>query len=509
MTVPHKPPGYRRLWTAFAAICAAVLIQGWLPARADMMVSGAVSGTWRVADSPVRVVSDIWVGNGTSLVIEPGVSVTFVDNFSFDVHGLLTADGDPQGAGYITFSSQRQWSGITFHPDASASSRITFCNITDAWIGISIDRTSFLTIQQNSIRAYSIGISVIHSNPDISSNRAIVAHSDTTVLGDARAISLHDRAMPRIVNNSFISAETTTGGEAFGIWIDDCQPVIHDNWIQASSTNVGATAIYARNVTKVRIERNTIRAFSNQKMRGVWFVYSTGVALQSNDIFLYWSCTNAVGIIVGMGSRVTLVNNIVQGNGMSIGDSTTYGEVDAANSGYNDYFQHAQNHIGDWEGGNGEIHANPIFDRAGMEFDPGYYRLTANSPCKDAGHPEIQDPEDIYRTRSDIGRYPFIYNPNPVEVSKTLYPTVPALLSAFPNPFNRTVTVSFELALPGQAKLLLCDLTGRSIRTLFDGYQTVGSHNVKWSADGVAAGEYFVRLESASSPQTIRLIYLP
>jgi hypothetical protein len=77
----------------------------------------------------------------------------------------------------------------------------------------------------------------------------------------------------------------------------------------------------------------------------------------------------------------------------------------------------------------------------------------------------------------------------------------PLSLSAAPNPFQRTLQVSFDLPSSTYVRLAVFDLTGRRVATLVDGVLDPGPHSATWgwpSAIGGRAGTgmYFIRLEA-------------
>ncbi|NUO20180.1 T9SS type A sorting domain-containing protein [bacterium] len=66
-------------------------------------------------------------------------------------------------------------------------------------------------------------------------------------------------------------------------------------------------------------------------------------------------------------------------------------------------------------------------------------------------------------------------------------------LSAYPNPFNATTTLSIQVSRPGVYDLILYDVTGRETAKLFNG-RIVAAHDVQINADKFATGIYFARL---------------
>jgi hypothetical protein len=64
----------------------------------------------------------------------------------------------------------------------------------------------------------------------------------------------------------------------------------------------------------------------------------------------------------------------------------------------------------------------------------------------------------------------------------------------YPNPFNPTTTIMFDLPADGRAALKLYDALGREVATLLDEIAEPGRHRVEWNAARMASGVYFVRL---------------
>jgi hypothetical protein len=69
----------------------------------------------------------------------------------------------------------------------------------------------------------------------------------------------------------------------------------------------------------------------------------------------------------------------------------------------------------------------------------------------------------------------------------------------FPNPFNPTTSVRYELPVSGQVQLMVYNLLGQAVVTLIDGPQQAGFHTVTWngqnqSNQAVASGVYFYRI---------------
>jgi hypothetical protein len=63
----------------------------------------------------------------------------------------------------------------------------------------------------------------------------------------------------------------------------------------------------------------------------------------------------------------------------------------------------------------------------------------------------------------------------------------------YPNPFNPSTTLAYQIAAPGYVSLIVYDLLGRPVAVLEKGYHQAGSFLSKWDASGIASGIYYAR----------------
>jgi hypothetical protein len=78
-------------------------------------------------------------------------------------------------------------------------------------------------------------------------------------------------------------------------------------------------------------------------------------------------------------------------------------------------------------------------------------------------------------------------------------PVTTALMQNHPNPFNPTTTITFDVAVAGDVRIEIYDVSGTLVRTLVNGSQGVGRHVATWDGrDGtgnqVHTGVYFCRM---------------
>jgi hypothetical protein len=85
-----------------------------------------------------------------------------------------------------------------------------------------------------------------------------------------------------------------------------------------------------------------------------------------------------------------------------------------------------------------------------------------------------------------------------------------SLGSIFPNPFNPTTTIRFNIGVgtTGLLTLQVYDITGQVVETLINDIVEVGQHEIQWNANQYPSGIYFVELKSGGKSETRKIIYL-
>jgi hypothetical protein len=69
-----------------------------------------------------------------------------------------------------------------------------------------------------------------------------------------------------------------------------------------------------------------------------------------------------------------------------------------------------------------------------------------------------------------------------------------SLNEGYPNPFNPSTHMQFDLPAPGNVSLLILDVQGREVQSLHSGFTEAGSYSITWNAADQATGVYFARL---------------
>ncbi len=79
---------------------------------------------------------------------------------------------------------------------------------------------------------------------------------------------------------------------------------------------------------------------------------------------------------------------------------------------------------------------------------------------------------------------------------------------AYPNPFNPTATITFDVPELQNVSVKIFNITGQLIETLINGNIESGKHEVIWDAGNLPSGIYFVQLKSGEKTITQKLTLL-
>jgi hypothetical protein len=135
----------------------------------------------------------------------------------------------------------------------------------------------------------------------------------------------------------------------------------------------------------------------------------------------------------------------------------------------------------------------------GIFWEPtdGHRISGANLTINDSGQvvvlwTELSEADSVIMKIGSVGWTTFLG----VEENRTK--TIPERisLSTYPNPFNLTATISFELPRAQEISVVIYDVLGRRVCEIARGMQTAGNHELRFDASGLSSGIYFVRLKA-------------
>lgn len=78
----------------------------------------------------------------------------------------------------------------------------------------------------------------------------------------------------------------------------------------------------------------------------------------------------------------------------------------------------------------------------------------------------------------------------------------------FPNPFNPSTIIGYELPKSSSVKVTIYDILGNEVRLLARGVQSAGYHSVTFNAQNLSSGMYFYKLQAGEFTQTRKMILL-
>ena len=82
------------------------------------------------------------------------------------------------------------------------------------------------------------------------------------------------------------------------------------------------------------------------------------------------------------------------------------------------------------------------------------------------------------------------------------------LLNAYPNPFNPTTNIQFNVRSESDISLQILDISGRAVETLLNGIVPMGRQDIQWNPQNHASGIYFIHLSSQFNSQSKKIVYL-
>jgi hypothetical protein len=80
------------------------------------------------------------------------------------------------------------------------------------------------------------------------------------------------------------------------------------------------------------------------------------------------------------------------------------------------------------------------------------------------------------------------------------------LSSNYPNPFNPSTIISYEIAKVGHVSLKVYNVLGQQIATLVDGVQSPGRYNVEFDGSKLSSGVYFYQLKTDNFVSTKKMV---
>ena len=253
-----------------------------------------------------------------------------------------------------------------------------------------------------------------------------------------------------------------------------------------------------RFVSNCKVLNNTI--FKNLDTNTTIYDADFGCSKSSNCIFK----NNIIYKSVRPGDNVRRLINVQLGSSNNIFDYNVYYFPLGQNFVTIDYLGQMYNSFSSYVSSTGQdIHSkfvNPQFMDTVLS-NPNLH-LKDSSPAIDSG--DINFIPDV--NEKDIDREQRVYNfrvdcgadekqpPVKIRLLNDISPINYGIYQNFPNPFNPTTNIRFDIPKSSYVKLIIYDILGREIKTLVNENLNAGRYEVSWDGSSYPSGVYFYKL---------------
>lgn len=136
----------------------------------------------------------------------------------------------------------------------------------------------------------------------------------------------------------------------------------------------------------------------------------------------------------------------------------------------------------------------------------GYPSANINLPSKGS----FLTPGDFMATYPVVGQSQFtlsVYG-TLAAAEDDILPERLILHNAYPNPFNPSTMISFDLSTADMVSLKIYDLTGKQAVSLINEYMSPGSHQINWNPGQFSSGIYLVKLTVGNESMNQKITYI-
>lgn len=127
---------------------------------------------------------------------------------------------------------------------------------------------------------------------------------------------------------------------------------------------------------------------------------------------------------------------------------------------------------------------------------------------------ELQDPNGLWKEgEPNPGDFSLVTNPGdansiPTSVLDNLNIFSFQLANNYPNPFNPSTVIRYEIGDTRDVTLKIYNSLGEEIKTLINNKQVAGTYEVQFNASGLSSGIYLYRLEAGNFSETKKMTYI-
>jgi hypothetical protein len=533
----------------YCLIIVSIVLVFFVPCTAQTFITaGNVSGEWKLANSPYKILGEITIPNNETLTIEPGVNIIFLGHYKLNVQGSLLAVGTQEDSIKFTADNiETGWHGIRFNqtPSTNDTSKLIYCTFmygkanTGAYSGfdrcggaifikgfskVLISNSLFQSnMNEGNIAAATGGAAIYIANADkpTITNSTFLNNVGTT---DCAILSWYTNV---IITKNIFSNNTGPHGPIFCAYNS---ATISDNIISHNITTRAGGGIF--NMTSQTTVTNNIiiynQSFGGEGEGGGIKCWIGDKSIIINNTIAYNSAAHGGGICCNSNSDPIFINNIIWGN-----TSTDGAQVNLLDSQSDPHFLYCdiQGRKEGFGGSGAGVNYTGIYE-SNIDLNPllkdtvaGDFSLSNPSHCIGAGTDSIEVEGVWYyappfcilgnphpspaETRPDIGACESLLG-NPI-LAVEQEPNSPlefVLLQNYPNPFNPTTTIGYVLKEKSNAKLILLNAIGEEVAVLINEEQEKGYHKVEFNAANLPSSVYFYRIQAGDFMSVKKMLLL-
>ena len=102
-----------------------------------------------------------------------------------------------------------------------------------------------------------------------------------------------------------------------------------------------------------------------------------------------------------------------------------------------------------------------------------------------------------------------IYSINSLQIDATKFvPSQIMVVGAYPNPFNPSTVISYQINQETDINISLFNLNGQIVAELFNGTQDIGIYQIDFNGEGLSSGMYIVKVSNKSEIHTQKILLM-
>ena len=95
-----------------------------------------------------------------------------------------------------------------------------------------------------------------------------------------------------------------------------------------------------------------------------------------------------------------------------------------------------------------------------------------------------------------------------MEIIDINFPESFQVKAIYPNPFNPDAHISYSILQNTDLTISVSDITGKNVKTIFEGNQNLGQYHREWQAGVYPSGIYFINISTSNYSVTQKIVLI-